>query len=224
MTQNFLKLTTMTEARKNSTETTTFSKLSARKRSKVGVSAKANTPKRRFRSQKICDAEIEVSAEAEVPLPPLLRQRRKWKFRFRGNSKICLSVTGVKQLCFGWLEKSRPPEGPRLRWKDRVADDIKRLRIPSDWYALAQDRPAWRAAYSVAWPSPPPRPVVLCSVCDRSFGPSGFKHHKCTDQRELPVHLQRGAKQCLACYRWFRSAGGLSVHKCNVSVVTRPAA
>ena len=36
--------------------------------------------------------------------------------------------------------------------------------------------------------------------------------------------LQRGAKQCLACYRWFRSAGGLSVHKCNVSVVTRPAA
>ena len=129
-----------------------------------------------------------------------------------------------KQLCFGWLEKSRPPEGPRLRWKDRVADDIKRLRIPSDWYALAQDRPAWRAAYSVALPSPPPRPVVLCSVCDRSFGPSGFKRHKCTDQRELPVHLQRGAKQCLACYRWFRSAGGLSVHKCNVSVVTRPAA
>ena len=68
MTQNFPKLTTMTEARKNSTETTTFSKLSARKRSKVGVSAKANTPKRRFRSQKICDAEIEVSAEEEVPL------------------------------------------------------------------------------------------------------------------------------------------------------------
>ena len=62
MTQNFPKLTTMTEVRKNSTETTTiFSKMS-----KVGVSAKADTPKRRFRSQKICDAEIEVSAEAEV--------------------------------------------------------------------------------------------------------------------------------------------------------------
>ena len=63
MTQNFPKLTTMTEVRKNSTETTTiFSKMS-----KVGVSAKADTPKRRFRSQKICDAD-EVSAEAEVPL------------------------------------------------------------------------------------------------------------------------------------------------------------
>ena len=36
--------------------------------SKVGVSAKADTPKRRFRSLKICDAGIEVSAEAEVPL------------------------------------------------------------------------------------------------------------------------------------------------------------
>ena len=56
----------MAEVRKNSTETMTFSKLSARKMSKVGVSAKADTPKRRFRSQKICDAEIEVSAEAEV--------------------------------------------------------------------------------------------------------------------------------------------------------------
>ena len=55
----------MTEVRKNSTETTTFSKLSARKMSKLKISAKANTPKRRFRSQKICDAEIEVSAEAE---------------------------------------------------------------------------------------------------------------------------------------------------------------
>ena len=59
----------MTEVRKNSTETTTiFSKMS-----KVGVSAKADTPKRRFRSQKICDAEIEVSAEAEVEVP-LLRK------------------------------------------------------------------------------------------------------------------------------------------------------
>ena len=68
MTQNFPKLTMMTEVRKNSTETTTFSKLSARKMSKLKISAKANTPKRRFHSQKICDSEIEVSAEAEVPL------------------------------------------------------------------------------------------------------------------------------------------------------------
>ena len=73
MTQNFPKLSTMTEVRKNSTETTTFSKLSARKMSKLKISAKANMPKRRFRSQKICDAKIEVSAEAEVPLP-LLRK------------------------------------------------------------------------------------------------------------------------------------------------------
>ena len=45
----------MTEVRKNSTETTTiFSKMS-----KVGVSAKADTPKRRFR--------FGVSALAETP-------------------------------------------------------------------------------------------------------------------------------------------------------------
>ena len=79
MTQNFPKLTTMTEVRKNSTETTIFSKLSARKMSKLKISAKANTPKRRIRSQKICHAEIEVSAEAEIPFPPL---------PFCGNSKF----------------------------------------------------------------------------------------------------------------------------------------
>ena len=98
MTQNFPKLTTMTEVRKNSTETTTFSKLSARKMSKLKISAKANTPKRRFRSQKNCDAEIKVSAElrsggsacagvAEVEVP-LLRKLQK----------ICLSVTGLPIL------------------------------------------------------------------------------------------------------------------------------
>ena len=80
MTQNFPKLTTMTEVRKNSTETTTFSKLFARKMSKLKISAKANTPKRRFCSQK--------SATRKSRFPP------KWKFRFCGASKICLSVTG----------------------------------------------------------------------------------------------------------------------------------
>ena len=68
MTQNFPKLTTMTEVRKNSTETTTFSKLSARKMSKVRISAKAEVPVLGS-ALKICDAEIEVSAEAEVLLP-----------------------------------------------------------------------------------------------------------------------------------------------------------
>ena len=106
----------------------------------------------------------------------------------------------------------------RLRWKDRIADDLKKLGMPQNWYPLAQDRQAWRVEYSVALPSPPTRQSVLCPMCDRSFSPSGFKRHKCTEQRELPVHLQRGARQCVTCNRWFRCAGRLAVHKCTPPV------
>ena len=110
---------------------------------------------------------------------------------------------------------------PRLRWRDRIVDDLKRLGIPQNWYPLAQNRQAWRAAHSVAMPSPPTRQSVLCPGCERSFSPNGFRRHKCTEQRELPVHFQRGARQCVTCDRWFRSAGGLAVHKCTPPVVLR---
>ena len=79
-----------------------------------------------------------------------------------------------KQLCFDWLEKTRPPEGPYLGWKDCIADHLKRHGIPQNWCPLAQNRQAWRSAYSVALPSPPTRKVVLCLVCNRSLSPSGL--------------------------------------------------
>ena len=59
---------------------------------------------------------------------------------------------------------------------------------------------------------------VLCTVCQRSFRRSGdLKRHKCLPEREKPVHLQRGAVQCERCQYWFKSAGGLAVHRrlCN---------
>jgi len=59
---------------------------------------------------------------------------------------------------------------------------------------------------------------VLCTVCQRSFRrPGDLKRHKCLPERQKPVYLQQGAVQCKQCGRWFRSAGGLSVHRrsCN---------
>ena len=94
MTQNFPKLTTMTEVRKNSAETTTFSKLSAKKLSKLKISTKTNTPKRRFRYQKICDAEIEVSAEAEVEVL-LLRKLQNLSQCDRRNSECSVKWVHV---------------------------------------------------------------------------------------------------------------------------------
>ena len=41
-----------------------------------------------------------------------------------------------------------------------------------------------------------------------------MKRHKCTAERQKPVSQQRGAVQCGTCHKWFRSKGGLAVHRC----------
>ena len=55
---------------------------------------------------------------------------------------------------------------------------------------------------------------VMCEVCSRSFK----KRHKCVIEREKPVSEQRGAAQCLQCMKWFKSRGGLALHKCVPSM------
>ena len=37
----------------------------------------------------------------------------------------------------------------------------------------------------------------------------------CVIEREKPVSEQRGSVQCQRCKRWFRSKGGLAVHRCK---------
>ena len=44
-----------------------------------------------------------------------------------------------KQPYFGWLDKTRPPAGPRLRYKDRTANDLKKLGMPQNWHPLSQN-------------------------------------------------------------------------------------
>ena len=54
---------------------------------------------------------------------------------------------------------------------------------------------------------------IQCSICERSFSQSSdLKRHKCLAERSLPIELQHGAIQC-SCHRWFRSRGGLTIHK-----------
>ena len=38
-------------------------------------------------------------------------------------------------------------------------------------------------------------------------------HQKCIAEQEHPIKEQPGAVQCQRCERWFRSEGGLAVHK-----------
>ena len=57
---------------------------------------------------------------------------------------------------------------------------------------------------------------VVCEVCSRSFRREcDRKRHKCIAERQKPVSEQRGAAQCLRCLKWFRSRGGLALHRCE---------
>ena len=56
---------------------------------------------------------------------------------------------------------------------------------------------------------------VVCEVCSRRFSREcDRKRHKCAAERQKPVSEQRGAAQCLQCLKWFRSRGGLALHRC----------
>ena len=55
---------------------------------------------------------------------------------------------------------------------------------------------------------------VECRECGRTFSrQSDLKRHKCIDEHSKPVKKQRGSLQCLICRRWFKSSGGLSIHR-----------
>ena len=51
-----------------------------------------------------------------------------------------------KKLLFGWLPQRRPAHGTKLRWKDKVRQDLKRFGIDeASWFRVAQERGLWRA-------------------------------------------------------------------------------
>ena len=46
-----------------------------------------------------------------------------------------------KKMLFGWLPQCRPEHGTKLRWKDRVRQDLKKFKVVEDsWFPTSQDR------------------------------------------------------------------------------------
>ena len=59
-----------------------------------------------------------------------------------------------------------------------------------------------------------PHGQVVCRERGRTFSRQGdLKRHKCLLERSRSVEEQRGSVQCTLWHRWFRSAGGLGMHK-----------
>ena len=108
-----------------------------------------------------------------------------------------------------------------------VRKDLKHLGISeSDWYGAVQNRVDWRRRWSAAATSELQQldearktgttRSVVCLVCDRTFQRESDKaRHKCLDERRKPVSAQAGSVRCDRCGRWFKSRGGLAVHKCR---------
>ena len=130
-----------------------------------------------------------------------------------------------KCLLFGQLPPVRPAHGPRKRWKDCVSVDLRQNQIVN-WYQTANtSRVEWRCRYQDQDKELAAAAPVECPTCGKVCSrPSDLKRHKCTAERRKPVHQQRGACQCADCGRWYRSRGGLAVHRCQpASIASQPA-
>ena len=160
--------------------------------------------------------------DLETITTKLMRRRLEWlghlvRMPDHRLPKICL---------FSWLPQTRPPRGPRRRWRDLLKRDLKDVGVADGcWYGEALDRKNWRGIWSQKleeWQQQQQsgrvrsERDVLCLECGRTFRrESDRARHKCRTERAKPVREQVGAVQCVRCERWFRSRGGLAVHRCR---------
>ena len=89
------------------------------------------------------------------------------------------------------------------KWYDEA------VRLRAGWSTLCHDGlERWRCALVVVRD-------VMCEVCSRTFRRQSDKaRHKCMEERRKPIREQQGAIQYSNRFKWFRSKGGLTVHRC----------
>ena len=81
-----------------------------------------------------------------------------------------------KCLLFGWFLQKRPAHGVKLRWRDKVRQDLKFFGIPeTSWYVWAQECSVWRdlchkGPFQMLVASTEPRVLLFeCTVCHHQF-------------------------------------------------------
>ena len=101
-----------------------------------------------------------------------------------------------KHLLFGWFSQKRPTHGVKLRWRDKVRQDLKSFSIPeTSWYVQAQECSVWRdlcceGSLQLLVASTEPRVSLFeCTVCHRQFRRSqDIARHKCDSVRSRTGH------------------------------------
>ena len=167
-------------------------------------------------------AEVRRWGDEEMVAEKVRKRRLEWL----GHVARMQDHRLPKSTLFGWLPQPRPRYGSRKRRRDVVRKDLKDIEVEeNEWYEEARkSRAGWRSLYCAGLESCRKTQEtqasvvvrdVVCEVCSMSFSREGDKkRHKCLNERQKPVSEQRGAVQCLRCVRWFKSKGGLTLHKC----------
>ena len=110
---------------------------------------------------------------------------------------------------------------------DKGSTGMQAANIATDtWHEEAQNRRGWYEAHNEGVLSHMKQQkkrqqeerTMECSICLRLLRrAAGKARHKCTSERVKPVHEQRGS--CGKCMLWFKSKGGLAVHRYSTSVL-----
>ena len=110
----------------------------------------------------------------------------QYRLRWLGHVARMSDSRHPKRLLFGWFPQKRPAHGVKLRWRDKVRQDLKKCGIDeTSWYAKAQDRAGWLSRCGVGLDkhlmAPPPDKPFQCTTCHRSFRRREDRtRHKCT--------------------------------------------
>ena len=122
------------------------------------------------RIRHLTSEQIRAMFGMETSMKDLLSIRR---LRWLGHTARKDDVRIPKRLLFGWLPHSRPAHGAKLRWRDKVRQDLKRFCIAeAGWYCLAQDRTIWRDLCQQGLKNVQnavPSTMFACYICHRQF-------------------------------------------------------
>jgi len=117
---------------------------------------------------------------------------------------------------FGWLP---PFHGLNRRWRDALKSDLLSLGISDGcWYDKARDRKQWRKLY-LQWillPTISSYTTMLQSVRD-ILKVRVVKLFTSALQKKKTCGKKFGAIQCHRRNCWFKSRGGLAMHKCKTT-------